>query len=156
MSGGESQRIIRGMDAWEPAISPDRKRLVFMHGGADVWVSDINGINAAKVATGATRGTPEFSGDGRFIYYWRNDGVWRVPVNGGKPERLNIKPDAVHGSVSPDGNWLIFRDDHGSKRIHLLPLPAGAPPRVFDVPRTSSGVYMRFHPSNRAFGFVDW
>jgi tricorn protease len=50
----------------------------------------------------------------------------------------------------------MFRADHDSRRTHLVPLPAGGPPRVFNVPQTPSYSYMRFHPFSRAFGYVDW
>jgi Tol biopolymer transport system component/predicted Ser/Thr protein kinase len=159
-SGGQPQRIIRGMEVCDPAMSPDGKRLVFAAWRAktadDVWVSNIDGTNARKVTTGATGARPEFTNDGRFISYVSQNAIWRIPAEGGKAERLNVALDSEHVAMSSDGRWLMFRADSDSQRTHLVPLPAGGPPRVFNVPQTPSYSYMRFHPSGRAFGYVDW
>jgi len=166
-SGGKAQQLIRGMKVWDPAVSSDRKRLLFLAGetGGEVWVSDIDGTNAGKLTpsppdqapSGTTGWTPQFSDGGRFVYYKSRSRLWRVPVGGGKAERVNLEAGAVAAdmaTISPDGNWLMVRSFGDRQRTHLYPLPAGGPPRIFEAP--PSGTPMRFHPSSRAFGFVAW
>jgi len=121
-------------------------------------VSDIDGNNATQLTNGAAPWSPVFSGDGTFVYYRSESSIWRVASSGGKAERLTIDAENDRNlDISPDGHWLLFRmNNRGNHRIRLYPLSAGGTLRVFSVPRTPSSMYARFHPSSRAFGFVDW
>lgn len=69
---------------------------------------------------------------------------------------VNVEASQAGIRVSPDGRWLLAGD--ARQRVGIYPLPAGGSPRIFDVPRASVAGFpaMRFHPSSRAFGFVDW
>ena len=68
---------------------------------------------------------PAWGPDGDWIYYGRDDGIWRVRPGGGVFERV---PDTEGGSepaVSPDGRSLAFtrRGEDGKGDIWVVPLP---------------------------------
>lgn len=52
----------------------------------DLWLSRSDGSGAAEVTSAGTGvAAPEFSSDGRWIMYARDDGLWLVPVSGDGP-----------------------------------------------------------------------
>jgi Tol biopolymer transport system component len=161
--GGKPQQIVHGMRAIGPSLSSDRKRIAFISdssGNPDVWVCDIDGTHLRQLTTAGDARSPQFSADGAFVYYRTGkSGVARMPLGGGKPETVNIEAWQAGIRVSPDGRWLLAGLPHDDRqRVGLYPLPAGGSPRVFDVPGGWAPGFpaTRFHPSSRAFGFVDW
>ena len=102
--------------------SPDSGRIAFQAVGR-IWVADADG-------TGARRLTPEdfipqefgpaWSPDGRWIAFttWHDvEGghVWRVPAEGGPPERLtDAAGEYVHPSWNVDGTELVLARGAGA------------------------------------------
>jgi len=57
--------------------------------------------------------------------------LYRVPVAGGRPEALQVSPDAFDGRLSPDGAWYAYteyKDAWGF--IEVTPTRGGAPRRL--------------------------
>jgi Tol biopolymer transport system component len=53
----------------------------------------------------------DFTPDSRSVVYARtgaNEGLWEVPLEGGKPTRLNTSRPAYYPAVSPDGRMLAY------------------------------------------------
>jgi serine/threonine protein kinase/Tol biopolymer transport system component len=63
-------------DANQPAISPDGKHLMYVTAPApqksELWVSDIDGGNKAKIATGVALGTTSWAPDSLHLAYFRS------------------------------------------------------------------------------------
>ncbi len=63
-------------DASQPAISPDGKRVMYVTLPApqkvELWVSDINGSNKAKIAAGNELGTTNWAPDNLHLAYFRS------------------------------------------------------------------------------------
>jgi TolB protein len=118
--GGAPRKLVdRGLAVrW----SPDGRHITYMKpGGAagdSLWVADANGEHARLILEQSVHAHwPAWSADGRFIYYNRavNSGnrepveVFRVPVEGGKPERvIATSRRAMYPSPSLDGRGLLY------------------------------------------------
>lgn len=74
---------------------------------------------------------PKVSPDGRWIAFQRNlslGDLWRIPVEGGKPERLTTLRTNFHGLAwTPDSRGLVFAYLNGSRvGLRSLDLASGA------------------------------
>ena len=64
----------------------------------------------------------------------RDASLWRVPVAGGRPERLTQTGSVSDPSWSPDGRYLAFLSDRSDKtQVWVLPNAGGEAFRVTDV-----------------------
>ena len=109
---------------------------------------------------GADNGGPNWSRDGKWIYFYSDRGggsfqLWRVKVDGGPPVQVT-KNGGVFASESADGRSLYYLKFE-SPGIWRMPLNGGEEIRVFDQPAgddwwdwalTPSGIYF-LDQSNR-------
>jgi TolB protein len=114
-----------------PAFSPDGKRLVVTLGGVDgnldIYTLEINSRQAKRLTTHRAIDTEgSWSPDGKHIYFTsdRSGGpqVYRVPVNGGDPERITFEGSYnARPRLSPDGSKLaMVHNDRGNYRIAVM------------------------------------
>jgi fibronectin type 3 domain-containing protein len=91
-----------GLTEFGPSLSPDGTQALYARDGALV-VSDVDGSDRRPICgAGAPRCTsdplndvaqdPSFSADGRYAVYASGPAVWRMPLEGGAPERLASIP----------------------------------------------------------------
>jgi len=75
---------------------------------------------------------PNWSPDGKFLFFNSNGRIYRLSVKGGAPEPLNTG-DQIHCNndhgLSPDGTQLAVSDQtqDGKSRIYVLPIAGGTP-----------------------------
>ncbi|HSC29826.1 MAG TPA: hypothetical protein VLD67_21285, partial [Vicinamibacterales bacterium] len=81
--------------------------------------------------------------------------VWRVPIEGGRPERL-LDVNCRNPSVSPDGRLIAcFRSENGSDLgIAVFPFEAGPPLKVFAQTDPGSPI-IRWTPDGRFLTYVE-
>lgn len=78
---------------------------------------------------------PNWSRDGKFLIYNGGGRLWRIPVAGGEPEKIETgfakRCNNDHG-ISPDGSLLAISDqsETGESLIYTLPIAGGNPKRV--------------------------
>ena len=125
--------ILPGSDGmWSPRWSPNGRYIVGLHGFAGVLpLYDLSTQLWRTLADDGDVQFPSFSRDGRFLYFLRYGsdlGVFRVPVAGGKVERVVNMTDwhltGVFGysmSLDPSDAPLVLRDT-GSDDIYALTL----------------------------------
>jgi serine/threonine protein kinase len=92
-------------DATQPAISPDGKRVMYvtLAGGKrhELWVSDIDGGNKVKIATGESLATGTWAPDNFHLSFNEHDKAYIVGADGSGLRQLPV--DFVSNSVwSPD------------------------------------------------------
>lgn len=138
-----------------PSASPDGRYILFdsdRAGSINIWRMDADGGNPKQLTFGKNEKGPSISPDGKWVAYTSGDygTLWRVPIDGGTPERLGSGLGVVY---SPDGKWIISTSDW---RFRLLPAAGGEPVRKFGLP---AGLDINLHggqwlPDGSAFIFV--
>jgi Tol biopolymer transport system component len=110
-----------------PAFSPDGTLLAFLRGWnpGEIDVIRTDGSSRRRILKATQQLTGlAWSPDGRYLLYTAEaGGVWRVPVAGGKPERLLGADDHVIGlSADPTGArlaYVVSRQDPNIWRVAL-------------------------------------
>jgi TolB protein len=79
---------------------------------------------------------PNWTPDGKWLYYNGGGALWRIPPAGGEPEKIDTgfatRLNNDHG-ISFDGKWLAISDQSQEPRrslIYVLPATGGTPRRV--------------------------
>jgi Tol biopolymer transport system component len=88
-----------------PSWSADGKWIYFQSDRTEeggVWKVPVDGGEAVPVL-GVRGGGPIESPDGKFIYYDKDDGIWRVPTSGGTENQ-------VIDSIHPTGGWVVVAE----------------------------------------------
>jgi serine/threonine-protein kinase len=145
-------------DARPPAFSPDGRWLAFVQESSLVKVAVAGGTPIPLIASS---GLGVAWIDDRTLVFNRkyNEGLWRVPAQGGKPERLT-SPDTARGElghwwpqVLPGGRTVLYTA-YGSppeqSQIDVLDLKTGERKVL-----VSGGVYGRYLADGRLVFFRD-
>ena len=102
------------------SCSPDGKWLsFFIRGGTDLRIIPVEGGESRKLFNcnqGDTFSTLRWTADGKYILFvirppsdHSNCTLWRIPAEGGEPEKLGLDIDLIaHMSVHPDGQHIAF------------------------------------------------
>ena len=135
-------RILHGHQAGVPrlAFSPDGSHL-FSQGSDDGTVLswDLGG-GAGLEPTVVFQVTPQWGWGlevdrrGRFLVVGTPGGIWKVPLDGDEPVKLEGFP-RQNSKLDPSGRYLAGRvfADHGTEEMHVLDLETGNI-RVFETP----------------------
>jgi Tol biopolymer transport system component/class 3 adenylate cyclase len=135
-----------------PRVSPDGRYIVFVSSGDNhIWRIDMDGNNAKQLTNSPLDSPwPDFSPDGKWVVYTKvgaEKGVWKVPIEGGSPVRLNdasayapvISPDGrpIAPVISPDGRWIAYSSEDKNatpkRGVAIMAFDGGSPTRRVEV-----------------------
>jgi Tol biopolymer transport system component len=140
------------------------------HGGTtgmNVWRLGADGSDPLQLTHGSSDLVPFCSPDGKWVYYTDNAaaGIFRVSIDGGKPETVPgttipgafvVAPSA---GTSPDGKILPFFSESATNltsrvELQLLDLDGGAnPPRRTLQPNPGVSGLAKFTPDGKALAY---
>ena len=117
-------------DAFDGALSPDGKRIVFVRnvdGNFDLWMQDIEGKGLTQLTTGQFADLePAFSPDGNKVAFVSNrdsegevryTSIYVIDLKSGKTERVTNAPNATDGGPAwLDNRTIIFHSDRDPKK----------------------------------------
>jgi serine/threonine protein kinase/WD40 repeat protein len=127
-----------------------------LHNGVfELWRSRGDGSNPVKLVPQGILGGALCTPDSKSAVYVAAGAIWRVPVNGGTPVKLDL-PLSQFG-LSPDGKMMFYlsqKIEGSSMRVKLIVAPAGggAPLYTFDVPYGWQAPV--FTPDSKAIAFA--
>jgi Tol biopolymer transport system component len=134
--GSSPQQLTRGPYTACPAVCGNG-HLIFQsfRGGSHIWRSNLDGGGAVQLTNGEGEFQPACSPDGTWLTYFRSDpksvGVWRMPIDSGKPVR--IWEHRGLSQISPDGKWVLIHDYQTTPpKSIIIPASGGQPIKTFD------------------------
>ena len=123
----------------EPALSPDRKEIVFVSGG-DIWtVPAAGGTASLLVSHPATESRPRFSPDGKSLAFISNrtgnGDIYILDFAANNLRRVTFDDASDNFDAwSPDGKWLYFysnsKDISGMNDIFRVAATGGTPQQI--------------------------
>jgi TolB protein len=100
---------------------------------------------------------PNWSRDGSYFLFNQDGGIYKVPVNGGEPLRINTGPETKcnndHG-ISPDGTMLAISDstETGTSLVYTVPIAGGTPKKITP---TGPSYWHGWSPDGSTLAFVE-
>lgn len=126
-----------GGEAGQPAISPDGMSVAYtIKTGLAIRRLDATGVTPLPHTEGAT--FPFFSPDGKWIGFFANRKLAKIPVDGGAPTSLCDAPHAGGGSWGEDGYIVAALDIKGG--LSRVPASGGQPEPFTTVEENSPEV----------------
>jgi eukaryotic-like serine/threonine-protein kinase len=111
------------------AISPDGQWVAFRgisrpQNEIGLYLRSIRDLDAKKVAIAGT--APFFSADSRWLAFFAEDGIFKVPVDGGRPAQICRLPNitSVRGASWGDRETIVFSMD---RALWLVAAAGGEP-----------------------------
>jgi Tol biopolymer transport system component len=140
------------------SVCPDGKHIIYMsfrEEGIDVSRADADGSNPVKLAqltqvTGVT-----CAADSRYAVYASRDAAWRVPIDGGEPQKLNFPGNLAgfsrDGKLALNGKQELVNGIVSTKFL-VVPAEGGASLYTFGVPYGMRSA--QFTPDGKAIAFL--
>jgi Tol biopolymer transport system component len=165
--GTGARRLVRGPGDFQgsPSFSPDGRFVAFESrhddGSWSIFVVDAEGgVPRRLTADPGDENRPEWSPDGRWVYYTSDQmtgrNVWRIPAAGGHAEQLTTGGSGHRVMVSPDGRELLYAfPNEGNGPLLAAPLAGGAARRLLPCVRsfTTSAVGLYYIECGRGPAF---
>ncbi|MEP7097900.1 MAG: winged helix-turn-helix domain-containing protein, partial [Dokdonella sp.] len=132
-----------GSEVSQPAIAPDGTTLVFVASGRLV----VRRLDQGKITILAgTEGasSPFFSPDGRWVGYFANHQLRKVPLEGGESVMLCDAPRDRGGSWTDDGRIIAALSASGE--LSIVPASGGAPKPFSEIKAESPSVTNHSRP----------
>jgi Tol biopolymer transport system component len=141
-----------------PRLSPDGRQLAFLAtdstGTRQIWIRPIDALEAHPVGNKAP-GRPFWSPDGRFLAYFLDGKLRKIPVGGGPAVTMAEAPGGADGSWGT-GDVIVY-DGSGGDSLRAVPAAGGSVRPASRVDRAageSGHGWPSFLPDGRHFLFV--
>jgi serine/threonine protein kinase len=144
--------------AFAPSACADGRYVVTSiggHGGGttvNIWRMDAGGGNLKQLSDGKLDQFAICSADGKWVYYSdvsNGAKLTRVPLEGGKPERLSEFPTFYGYDISPDGKLAAFATfaapSTPKQVLALIPLDSPQNTKLLELQHSRSGLVRFTH-----------
>jgi serine/threonine-protein kinase len=103
------------------AISPDGRWIAFHGSSSDpdrrgLYLRSTSEIEPRRIRD-EKLGSPFFSPDSKWLGFWSNDVLWKVPVAGGAADRICEVKGGLRGASWGDNNQIVFSVAEGVFRV---------------------------------------
>jgi Tol biopolymer transport system component len=141
------------------SVCPDGKHIIYgtlREDGIDLSRADADGSNPLRLARLTQGAGGVCTPDSRYAVYAEGGALWRMPIDGGEPQKLNFPLSLVN--FSRDGKLALYsKPEHvnGMVRTKILVAPAdggGAPLHIFDAPYGMRSA--QWTPDGKAIAFL--
>ncbi|MFL6255211.1 MAG: protein kinase domain-containing protein [Pyrinomonadaceae bacterium] len=165
---GSGQRLLTGGAGTNvyPDVSPDGRFVVYSsdvpEGNRGLWRMNLDGSDAKLLMRDGALSS--ISPDSRWVICYKVGNpvtVWRVPLEGGEPERVHLPEggQATGPFISPDGRLVAYNyrtaEPGAQWRIAIFPFEGGdVPVKVFDAVGAPVR-QLRWTPDSRAVCHID-
>jgi Tol biopolymer transport system component/predicted Ser/Thr protein kinase len=147
-----------------PQVSPDGHYIVFESertGSEQIWRMDGDGNNPQQLTDSPFQDSPpNCSPDGKWVVYSKvgeEKGVWKVPMQGGNPIRLN-DAEAHNPTISPDGKMIAYSYEDAAPNprqgVAIMAFEGGPPITRFDIPQLPLIAWFRWAADGRSLLYV--
>jgi serine/threonine-protein kinase len=120
------------------ALSPDGRKLVYVAGGTTrprLYVRPLDRFDATPLAGTEGAFSPFYSPDGRWIGFFADNQLKKVPSSGGPVTTLADAPFSTGGAWSTQGRILFLT--RGGDGLQQISADGGRPERIDNPPSTS-------------------
>jgi serine/threonine protein kinase len=142
-ASGKSSEVVSGT-ASMPELSPDGKRIMYtrvVEPGRieELWISDVDGSNKAKISSAAMLAPGRWSPNGSAVVFWEGDNSPFIASTDGKDlGALARVPGQILNSVwSHDARWLFVQSATETKSVLWRLPPDSSPPEKLTEDCTS-------------------
>jgi Tol biopolymer transport system component len=118
--------------AFDPVLSPDGRFVAFLSddtGTDEVWVARFPGGEQRFQISRDGGHNPQWSQDGRFLYFQDGERIYQVPVTGNDRSGVGAPRELFDGAkekLSPRAGLAVLPDGSGFIMVQQLPLKDGA------------------------------
>jgi Tol biopolymer transport system component len=124
-------------------------------GSISLWRSAADGSNPLKLASLAVVGASLCAPDSKSVVYGADGAIWRVSIDGGKAEKLDLPFSQL--AYSRDGKLLFYTSqkiEGGVMKSNFVVLPAGGGAPLYTVQIPYGARSARFTPDGKAIAFI--
>ncbi len=148
-----------------PRLSPDGRYLAFNgrdgKGAEGIWLRPLNSLDAQRLAgTEGAVSRPFWSPDSRYLGFFAEGKLKKVPVSGGPAQVICDAPSGADGTWSDDG--VILYDGQANDPINKVPAGGGIPTPLVEAGKNEEGAtvsqvgWPQFLPGSRRFLYVSF
>ena len=144
---------------WWPRISPDGRTVAFLGRDAthktSIWIRPLDAFAPFPLAGTEDAGRPFWSPDGKYLAFFRNNQLLKVPVSGGPAQLICESPSGSDGTWGSGG--VILFDGGSNDPIRRCPAGGGV---VSDQSQAESAkeetqhAWPRFLPDGKHYLFL--
>jgi Tol biopolymer transport system component len=126
-------------------------------GNGDIWICNADGSNQKQLTMESSgEFQPAVSPDGGTVFFVSDrsgiPNIWKIQIDGSKPQQLTFGGEDYFPEVSVDGKWLYFSSwDTGPFLVMKIPVEGGEPTTVFSK---GASYYPKPSPDGKLLAFV--
>lgn len=127
----------------------------FQKGGLELWAVRPDGSNAVQLAPRGAIGAGTCSPDSKSVVYGTNEGIWRVPIEGGKSEKTTLPLTEI--GFSRDGKMVFYAEqkiESSGMVAKVVVIPAAGGARLYEFPAPFGMQSPKFTPDGKSIAYL--